>query len=122
MNLKTLALVAGLLAAPAASAHAPKVGVHGGPQVDAGLYHLELVAKETSLDAFLVGHNGNAVPTEGYKGTAILLLDGKPQRIPLTPAGDNRLTGTVPSPLSGEIKGAVQITLPSGGTVLGKFR
>ena len=121
MQLKTLALIAGLLAAPAALAHAPKVGLHGGPQVDAGLYHLELVAKETSLEAFLVGHDGKAVSTEGYKGVAILLLDGKPQRIALTPAGDNRLAGTAPSPLSGAIKGTVQITLPNGGTVQGKF-
>ncbi len=121
MRLRTVALIAGLVAAPVALAHAPKVGAHGGPQVDAGLYHLELVTGETSLDAFLVGHDGNAVPTEGYKGTAILLLDGKPQRIPLTPAGDNRLTGTAPSPLSSEFKGTVQITLPNGGTVQGRF-
>jgi hypothetical protein len=28
-----------------ASAHAPKVGINGGPQADAGSYHVEIVSK-----------------------------------------------------------------------------
>ena len=121
MNLKALVMVAVLLAAPAALAHAPKVGDHGGPQVDAGPYHLELVMKGTALEVFLVDHSGKQVTTDGFKGSAILLVDGKPQRIPLAPAGDNRLTGTAPTPLPAEPKGTVQITTSNGSSVQGRF-
>ena len=121
MNLKTLVMAASLLAAPAALAHAPKVGDNGGPQVDAGPYHLELVMKGTALEVFLVDHTGKHVTTDGFKGSAILLVDGKPQRIPLAPAGDNRLSGTAPTALPAEPKGTVQITTSNGSSVQGRF-
>jgi hypothetical protein len=104
-----------------ALAHAPKVGAHGGPQADAGSYHVEVVSQGTTLQVFLRDHSDKAVLTTGYKGTAIFVIDGKPQRIPLAPAGDNKLTGTSAVPIPSEPKGAVQITPPSGSTVQAKF-
>jgi hypothetical protein len=104
-----------------ASAHAPKVGVNGGAQADAGSFHVEVVSQGTTLQVFLRDHSNKAVLTDGYKGTAIFVIDGKPQRISLTPAGENKLTGNSSISIPSAPKGAVQIIMPSGGTVQAKF-
>jgi hypothetical protein len=104
-----------------ASAHAPKMGANGGPQADAGSLHVEVLPQGTTLQVFLRSHADKAVPTDGYKGMAIFVIDGKPQRIPLTPGGENKLVGSSDVTLPSEPKGAVQITTPSGSTVQAKF-
>ena len=119
-----IALLAAVLASlPAQSfAHAPKVGENGGPQTDAGSFHVELVANESNIDVYVRDHSNRAVHTAGFKGAAILLVDGKPLRIELSPAGDNRLTGTAPVALPQAPKGAVLITTSTGSTAQGKFQ
>lgn len=104
-----------------ASAHAPKIGANGGPQADAGSFHVEIVSQGKTLQVFLRDHADKAIATDGYRGAAIFVIDGNPQRIPLAPAGENRLTGTAAVSIPSEPKGAVQITTPSGGTVQAKF-
>ncbi len=100
-----------LLAAPAlVLAHGPKVGANGGAQADAGSFTSRCVPDGTTLQVFLRDHSDKDVASAGFKGTAIFVVDGKPQRIPLTPAGTNKLTGTSPVALPKEPKGAVQIT------------
>jgi hypothetical protein len=111
-----------LAAAPACFAHAPKRGEHGGPQTDAGSFHVEVVVKDMTLDVYLNDHSAMPVASAGFKGVAIFkAADGKPVRILLAPASDNRLTGVAPSPLPAELEGAVQITTQTGSTVQGKF-
>jgi hypothetical protein len=119
-TLNALMLAAAIAATPAL-AHSPKIGMHGGQQTDAGSLHVEIVSNGTTLDVFLRDHSDKVVPAAGYKGTAIFVVGGKPQRIPLEAAGENRLTGTAPVELPKEPKGAVQITIPGGGTVQAKF-
>jgi hypothetical protein len=122
MKIAQIAAMVSLIATISiASAHAPKLGANGGPQADAGSYHVEVVPQGMTLQVFLRDHSDKAILTGGYKGTAIFVIDGKPQRIPLAPAGDNKLTGTSAVPLPKEPKGAVQITTPSGSTVQAKF-
>ena len=122
MSMKNLAAVALLVATTTlAVAHAPKIGANGGPQADAGSFHVELVVRGTTLQVFLRDHSDKAVQTEGYKGTAIFVVDGKPQRIPLAPTGNNALTGTAPVLVPDKPNGAVQITTPTGSTVQAKF-
>jgi hypothetical protein len=122
MHLKTIVTVAALLATPSiVLAHGPKIGANGGVQADAGSFHVEVVPKGTNLQVFLRDHSDKAVTTDGFKGTAIFVIEGKPQRIPLMPAGENRLSGTASVALPDTPKGAVQITTPSGGTMQAKF-
>jgi hypothetical protein len=122
MKAKILAVAATLaITAFAALAHAPKVGVHGGPQVDAGSFHVEMVAQGTVLQIYLRDHSDKAVSTQGWKGIAIFTINGKAQRITLTPGGDNDLKGTSAVDLPAEPKGAVQITTSAGSTVQAKF-
>jgi hypothetical protein len=122
MRLKTIVTVAALLAAPSiVLAHGPKTGANGGGQADAGNFHVEVVSKGTNLQVFLRDHSDKPVTTDGFKGTAIFVVEGKPQRISLTPAGENRLSGTSSLNLPAAPKGAVQITTPSGSTMQAKF-
>jgi hypothetical protein len=104
-----------------AFAHAPKIGPNGGPQVDAGSYHVEARGQGTTLQIWLRDHSDSPVSSVGYKGTAIFVIGGKPQRIPLAPADGNRLVGTSKVPVPDTLKGAVQITTPTGSTVQAKF-
>src|SRR4026209_259075 len=112
--LQTLAAAAVLMATSAAFAHAPKAGADGGAQADAGSFHVEVVPQGTALEVFLRDHSDKAVVTAGYKGTAIFVIDGKAQRIPLEPAGDKKLSGTSSVAIPSEPKGAVHITTPTG--------
>ena len=122
MILKKFAVAAILIATtPFAYAHSPKVGANGGPQADAGSFHVEVVPQGTTLQVFLRDQSDKAVVTAGYKGAAIFVIDGKPQRIPLEPAGDNKLTGTSSVAIPSKPKGAVQITTPTGSTLQAKF-
>jgi hypothetical protein len=122
MSLKSLTISAVLLAAMSnAFAHGPKLGANGGVQADAGSFHVEVVPKGTTLQVFLRDHSDKSVQTDGYKGTAIFVVDGKPQRISLTPAGENKLMGASSIELPKELKGAVQITTPTGSTLQAKF-
>jgi len=115
------ALVAALLIAASAFAHGPTKGPNGGRQVDAGDYHVEMVAKDTALIVYLHDDKDKPVDAKGYKATGIFVVDGKPQRIELKAESANKLTGTASVPLPVMLKGAVQITLPTGKTVQAKF-
>ena len=120
--MKSLWFAAALIVAPSILlAHSPKIGPNGGAQADAGSYHVEVVPKGAILHVFLRDHADKEVKSEGFKGTAIFVVEGKSHRILLTPAGENRLSGTASVDLPTEPKGAVQITIPSGGTVQAKF-
>ena len=105
--------------ATSAFAHGPSKGPNGGRQVDAGDYHVEVVAKDTALTVYLHDEKDKPVDAQGHKG--IVVVGGKPQRIELTADSANKLSGTSSVPLPGRVKGAVQITLPSGKTVQAKF-
>jgi hypothetical protein len=110
------------LVSPGASAHGPKVGQNGGPQEDAGSFHLEIVPNGTMLQVYLKDHSGKPVSTNGFKGAAIFVINGKAERITLMPAGENQFRGTSSIDLPAEPKGAVQITTPTGSTVQAKFK
>ncbi|HWM83928.1 MAG TPA: hypothetical protein VNQ56_17860 [Pseudolabrys sp.] len=110
---------AAMIVASAADAHNPRAR-HGGRIAHAGSYHVELVTEGKTVNAFLVGHDDRAMSADGYKGTAILLVDGKRQRIPLAPR-DNRLTGDADTNLPEGVTGVVQITNPTGATSSAKF-
>lgn len=120
MILPRVTLVAALLAATTVCAHETS-GQHGGRVTDAGKFHVELVAKGETVEVFLSDGEQKPVAAAGFKGTAILVVGGKPTRVPLQPADGNRLTGTAPVALGDSPKGAVQLTGPDGATASGKF-
>ncbi|KQT84140.1 hypothetical protein [Aurantimonas sp. Leaf443] len=120
MTIRTLILAAALLASGDAGAHEPRKGPNGGTLVDAGALHVELVAAGSEVKVFVSDAADAPLPADGFKGTALLLLGGKPARIPLSASGPF-LSGTLASPSEGPVKGAVQLTGPDGKTSQAKF-
>ncbi|HEX6000412.1 MAG TPA: hypothetical protein VFZ16_13630 [Hyphomicrobiaceae bacterium] len=118
---KILVLVGALAFAATAYAHGPEKGKNGGRQVDAGDYHVELVAKDKTLAVYISDENDKPIDAKGFKATGIFVVGGKPQRIELAPEAANKLSGTAGAALPADLKGAVQIRLPTGGTVQAKF-
>src|SRR5215207_6211000 len=118
---RLLILAAALLVSASAYAHGPAKGPNGGPQVDAGDFHVEMVSKETSLAVYISDKTDKPVDAKGSKGTGIFVVAGKPLRIELKPESANKLTGTASVPLPANLKGAVQITLPDGKSFQAKF-
>ena len=87
---------------------------------EAGPYHMELVAKDTAIEIFLIGENDKPVDPKGFKGIAIFNLGGKTERITLAPS-ENNLSGTAATALPAKPKGAVQLTAPDGKTATARF-
>ena len=102
------------------SAHNPKPR-EGGRITMAGDYHIELVTRGTSVDAFILGHDDKPIPAAGHKGLALLDVGGKTERIVLAPADGNRLTGKATVPVPANAKGVVQITNPKGNVASARF-
>jgi hypothetical protein len=120
--LPALALAVALALTAPLAAHEAATGRNGGLRVDAGGYHTELLVDgSTSVVVFLSDVDDKPIPAAGFKATAILIIDGKPQRIELAPADASKLVGTAPSPVNLGVKGVVQLTAPGGETAQGKF-
>jgi hypothetical protein len=115
-------LFMGLLALSAAplAAHEVQSGPNGGRIVEGGNYHFELVTRGDTVEVFLTDMADKPVPVTGYRGAAILVVDGRSQRIPLEPAAD-RLAGRAATPLPARPRGAVQLTAPDGRTAQARF-
>lgn len=118
--LRYLTLATALMLAMPAAAHDAK-GPNGGQLTDAGSYHVELVSKGRRVELFLSDAKEKPLPAAGFKGLAILVIDGKPQRIVLEPAGTDRLAGTSAAPLSVPAKGVIQLTAPDGAVAQARF-
>lgn len=112
--------VSAIIASYTAQAHNPKAR-YGGQIAHAGSYHVELVTKGTAVEAFLIGHDDKPIQADGYKGVAILVADGKSQRVPLAPADGNRLKGDAAADLPRNARTVIQITSPAGVTVNARF-
>ncbi|MGX7707099.1 hypothetical protein [Methylobacterium sp. Gmos1] len=111
------------LALPLCARHAcahDGTGHNGGRVADAGPYHIELVTKDRTVEVTIYDAKEKAVSPAGFKGTAILVVGGKPARVVLTPAAA-RLTGEAEVALGANPKGVVQITGPDGAAASGKF-
>ena len=119
--MRAFIIATSLLVAGAALAH-EAIGPNGGRLVDAGNLHVELAPKGKAITVFVSDANEKPLSVEGYKGTAVLVIGGKPHRIPLAPASENRLTGTAEIDVPASVKGAVQLQLPNGSSVQGRFQ
>jgi len=121
-TLAALLLALSLIAPTLVFAHEAGKGRNGGLRVDAGRYHTEIVANGSStFVVFLSDGDDKPIPAAGFKGQAILVIDGKSVRFPLEAADGSRLVGTAPVPVKAGVKGVVQLTSPDGGSAQGKF-
>jgi hypothetical protein len=121
MKFTIIALAGILLTGLPGPAHEVEKGPNGGPVVEAGAHHVELVVKENAVNVFVTDANDKPVSIDGFKGVAIFTISGKAQRIALEPKEGTRLSGTSPVALPAEPAGVVQITAPNGKTAQGRF-
>ena len=114
-----------LLSPAAALAHSGK-GPHGGPLADAGPYYVELLVKGSDLRIFVFDDKTSApVGTGGAKGTAVLLVGQKEEKIALQPAaGDksgNAMEGTTPAAVGPGARIVVLVQMPGKPSVVARF-
>jgi hypothetical protein len=114
-------IVAALMSIGAALAHEPDSGPNGGKRVDGGAFHLELAPEGSTVRVFVTGPDYELVSVEGFTGTALLVIDGKPTRVTLTPAGDGMLSGEAGAPIPPAAQAAVQLKAADGKTAQAKF-
>lgn len=121
-RLATIGLSLVLMTGSVALAHEAAKGRNGGLRVDAGAYHAELLVDgTTNVAVFLSDADDKPIPAKDFKANAILVIDGKSQRFPLTPAEGSKLVGTAPAPIKPGVKGAIQFTAPDGAAAQAKF-
>ncbi len=114
------ALLSFMLAAPA-TAHESGIGPNGGMRVDAAPFRVELVPAGTAVNVYITMDDDSAIDTSTMKGTAILLIDGKPVRVVLAPKEPGVLSAETGVAVPQGVKGAVQITGADGKTVQAKY-
>lgn len=112
-----------LVMASSAEAHSPQAGPNGGKIIHAGAnYHVELVASgSTEVVLHLSDMNDKPIAADGYRATAILVVNGQTIRFPMQPGGGSRLVGTAPVAVPAGVRGAVQITTPQGAIVQARY-
>ena len=120
MKFATLVSIGFVLLATPVLAHDAKP-LNGGRIVQAGNFHIELVAKDDTVSVYLIDHHNKPMSLAGYKGVAILSVDGKSQRIVLEGGDGSRLAGKAAAALPAQPKGVVQVAPPAGNTVQAKF-
>jgi hypothetical protein len=65
---------------------------HGGQVRMAGAYHVEAVVEDGKLVLYVTDHGDQPQATAGWQGRATVLSGAEVARLPLSAAGDNRLT------------------------------
>lgn len=89
--------------------HDPK---HNGIVEHSSHHHLELVAKDGSIELYVTDESGAAEDASAAKATATVLADGKTEQVALTPAGDNALKGAGDFKASTGTTVVISLTLP----------
>ena len=106
----------------AARAHDVTKGPNGGPVVDSGGHHVEMVAKGADLMLFLTDEADKPLAAAGTKNARAIIQDGgKTATVPLQPAEPNRLVGTLAQPLGKGARVVVSATLADGHAVQARF-
>lgn len=122
--MKTLiaAIVVAAAAIVPASAGEVAHGPNGGPVIDAGPYHAELVRQDKALTIYVSTHESGApVDTAGTTGFAIVQSGGKTERLTLTPEAPNKLVATATALAENDTKIAITFTIAGQPPVSGRF-
>lgn len=86
-----VALAGAFPALAQAHVHKPR---HGGVVREAGGFVYELVARPDEIVVFVTDESDKPVATQGSSAELTLIDSGTRTRVPLAPAGDNRLAAT----------------------------
>ncbi|MGA0594301.1 hypothetical protein [Enterovirga sp. CN4-39] len=110
------------LLASGVGAHELAKGPNGGPVVDSGGHHVEMVAKGTELVLFLTEQEDKPLASAGSKNARAVVQDGgKTATVALQPAAPNKLVGTLAQPLGKGARVVVTATMADGHAVQARF-
>ncbi|CAO3408217.1 hypothetical protein [Azospirillum largimobile] len=123
MKFSTLLVAAALFVAPAtAFADGAKTGTHGGPRVDAGPYHAELVLQGNDVVLYVTDGADKPVDVTGAKAEATILANKQTQKVALEPAGANALKGKANlGEVHDSVKVVTALTMPGQKPVQARF-
>ncbi|HTE16210.1 MAG TPA: hypothetical protein VK642_14130 [Burkholderiales bacterium] len=112
-----------LFSLPAFSAdkHDDAHAKHGGVAVEAGTYHVELVAKEKSLTFYVYDHNDKPMDVKGAKATANVFSGKDKGAAPLAASGGNIMKGETPFTIGSDAKIIVSFTFPGKKSEQARF-
>lgn len=81
---------------------------------------LELVVKETDVTVYVLDQARQPVPATRISGTATVLVNGKSEKVDLTPSGENSVGGKLTAPAAGRIVATVSLAV-DGKPVSARF-
>ena len=110
------------LLASGAGAHELAKGPNGGPVVDSGGHHVEMVANGTDLVVFLTEQEDKPLASAASKNARAVVQDaGKTATVALQPAAPNKLVGTLAQTLGKGARVVVSATMADGHAVQARF-
>lgn len=107
--------------AMAADKHDDAHAKHGGVAVEAGTYHVELLAKGKSLTVYVSDHNDKPVDVKGAKATANVFSGKDKGTVTLAVSGANAMSGEAPFTIATDAKVVVSFTLAGKKTEQARF-
>ncbi len=113
MSIRAALFAAAFLFAPAAAfAHgAPPAPAHGGTVAEgSGEHWVELSVSGEQMTAWVSDEDNKPIPAAQLGGKATVLIDGKTQTVPLSPAADNSVTGKLSAPATGRLTAVLALT------------
>ncbi len=118
-----LAPIAMLLASiSTAQTHETAKGPNGGPVVDTGSHHVEMVAVEDELLLYVADAVDAPLSTAGTTAARAIIQDaGQTTVVPLEAREPNMLAGVLGQSLAAGAKVVVSFKLPDGGAVQARF-
>ena len=121
--MKRLILTLALAALPfSATGHEIAKGPNGGPVVDSGGHHVEMVAKGTELLLILTESDDKPLASAGSKNARAVVQDGgKTATVQLRAAEPNKLVGILAKPLGPGARVVVSATMADGHAVQARF-
>lgn len=122
MRLPTTLLTTALMLTPVLGrAHgAPPPPAHGGTMQEAKELWLELVVKENDVTVYVLDEARQPVPAAKISGSATVLVNGKSEKVDLTPSGENSVGGKLTAPAAGRIVATVSLAV-NGKPVSARF-
>lgn len=115
-SLRLALFTASMISSGAVLAHADHgKPMHGGVVAEAGAFQGEIVVKALTMTLHITNH-GEPLAMDGGSAKAVVLSGSNKSELTFTPAGANRLTANVPSPLPKGSKAVVTVQLPNGRT------
>ena len=101
-----------LLAPTVAFAHgAPPAPAHAGVVAEgSGEHWVEMSVVGDQLIAWVSDEDNKPIPASQLGGKATVLIDGKTQTVPLSPAADNSVTGKLAAPATGRLTAVLALT------------